>query len=55
VLLWRRGEYEPQVFTLADIQNSDFEEARRSVDDDSRYEKAFRFRFKELVREEFVQ
>jgi ppGpp synthetase/RelA/SpoT-type nucleotidyltranferase len=55
VLLWKQGEYIPQVFTMDDIHKSDFEETRRVIDEDSQYEKAFRFQLKELVREEYVE
>jgi ppGpp synthetase/RelA/SpoT-type nucleotidyltranferase len=55
VLFWKQGEYVPQVFTMEDIHKSDFEETRRVLNEDSQYEKAFRFQLKELVREEFVE
>jgi ppGpp synthetase/RelA/SpoT-type nucleotidyltranferase len=55
VLFWKQGEYVPQVFTMEDIHKSEFEETRRVLDEDSQYEKAFRFQLKELVREEFVE
>lgn len=53
VLYWKILQTEPQIFSMEDINKSLFEELSHSIDEDLEYEKAFRYRLRELVSEEF--
>lgn len=54
MVYYKQSEDYPQVFTMNDIKESCFEETRQVVEEESHYEKAFRFLLKEMVREEFA-
>lgn len=54
VLYWKRNVNEPEFFSMEDINKSVFDEVSYSIDEELEYEKAFRYRLRELVCEEFV-
>lgn len=55
VLYWKKSGTDPQIFSMEDINKSLFEEVSYSIDEELEYEKAFRYRLRELVSEEFVR
>lgn len=55
VLYWTKDSNSPKIYSMDDINKSYFEETSHSVEDDIEYEKAFRYRLREAVSEEFVR
>lgn len=53
VFYWGRDDESPTIFTQEAIRKACFEEVNHSVDEDEEYEKAFRYRLRELVCQEF--
>ena len=53
VFYWGRDDESPTIFTQEAIRRACFEEVNHSVDEDEEYEKAFRYRLRELVCQEF--
>lgn len=49
VFYWGRDDESPTIFTQEAIRKACFEEVNHSVDEDEEYEKAFRYRLRELV------
>lgn len=54
VFFWSRNNRKPVIFSMEAIRESCFEEVNHSVDELEEYEKAFRYRLREMVCEEFV-
>ena len=49
VIYWDKSVSNPVIYTMTAIRQAYFEEVNHSVDEDEEYEKAFRYRLRELV------